>query len=213
MIVKRLIAFLVMVGLLIAACSSDSGGDTSTTDTQEDSAQTTDDTGSQSTDDTQPDTSSNGDTANAGAFSIQVSGAYETTIPYVTYSYVAGAVGRYDLRFFTDEDAEDVVLLNDVILVLPADIPVGSYPIAGEGGAVPMALIGDYGQTEASVFVNLAAPGGLPLAMNNPIEGEITIGDNTNGSLSASFSIVVGTGDESITISGQLAGLSGSILP
>lgn len=217
MIVRRILILLITAVLLVA-CSSDSDdGESNSND-----AQPTDDTSQTITaDDPTPtievvdsSAANTADSGDAGTFSIQVTGAYETDIPYVNYNYFDDPnLGRYDLRFLTDESGDNPVLLNDLIFVLPSSISEGTYPIVGGGSISPLGNIGDFTQVEATLVINLAPPEGLPLAMNNPFVGEITITGNDNGSLSGTFSIVMGEGDEAITITGQLDGLSGSVLP
>lgn len=210
MIVRRILILLITAVLLVA-CSSDSSDDS-----EPDTVQPTDDTSQVTAVDATPNrevVASSADNDDVGTFSVQVTGAYETSLPHVTFSYFDDPnLGRYDLRFLTDETVDNPALLNDLIFVLPSSISAGTYPIVG-GGASPLGNIGDFTQVEATIVINLAPPGGLPIGMSNPFEGEITITDNSDGSLSATFSIVVGEGDESTTITGQLDGLSGSVLP
>ena len=217
---RLFLIIIVILGMVLVACESDSSSDdaddsvaeTEVNDTEATTEEPIEPTPTQEAEEEPDDTiETDAQTVDSDAFTVTVTGAYETTLPFVTYQYNDGTLGRYDLRFRPNED--EGVLAGDLVIVLPATLEAGTYAISGDGGVVPQASIGDFEQVEATIYVNLLPPDSFPLAMNNPIEGELVITDNSDGVLTGTFTLVAGSEEEQITVTGVLNGLNGSLEP
>ena len=146
------------------------------------------------------------------SFAAEVSGLYETSIPYITFEFADEPDGVYELRFHMGPDDDDNVLNQDFILVLPGDIEEGIYEI--EPGTSNEGQFIDLDPERSQLTVNLSPPGEPSIAgASTDITGEVMIAENTGGMLTGNFRIVItGTTGETI-IDGEMTELSGSVEP
>lgn len=150
-------------------------------------------------------------TPNVGSIDVDVSGAYTTTLNYVSFERTTGEGGVYTMRFFVDASEAASPVENDLVIVLPNDVRPGAFIIAP--GIGPERGFATLDSPVASVVVNLAPRGEAAYAASRVVTGDVALSSTADNSLSGTFQIVVGDGDQQMIIDGQMRSLSGSILP